>query len=165
LGGMGIIVLAVAVLPMLGVGGMQLYRAEIPGPVKDSKLTPRIRETAKALWYVYVALTLLCVALLWLAGMSLFDAISHAMSAISTGGFANYDASIGYFDSHAIELMTTIAMLIGGLNFSLHFSAWRNTSPGLYIRDPESRTFLIMVVAATVVVAGVLLLYNTYPNL
>lgn len=165
MGGMGIIVLAVAILPMLGVGGMQLYQAEIPGPVKNTKLTPRIRETAKALWYVYVALTLLCTALLWLAGMTLFDAISHAMSALSTGGFANYDASIGHYDSALIALMTTFAMLIGGLNFGLHFSAWRNTAPSVYWRDSEARTFLTMVVVATLVVGGVLWLYGTYGDI
>src|SRR5699024_1971079 len=127
---------------------MQMYRAEIPGPVKDAKLTPRIRETAKALWYVYVALTILGTSLLWFAGMSLFDAVSHTMSAISTGGFANYDASIGHFASTSIDLIITFIMLLGGINFGLHFSVWRNTAPWAYIRDPESRTFLIMVVAA-----------------
>ena len=99
LGGMGIIVLAVAVLPMLGVGGMQLYRAETPGPVKDTKLTPRITETAKALWYVYLAFTIACAVSYMVAGMDWFDALCHAFSTVAIGGFSTHDLSIGYFDS------------------------------------------------------------------
>ena len=103
LGGMGIIVLAVAILPMLGIGGMQLYRAEMPGPVKDSKLTPRITETAKALWYIYLTLTVVCALSYWIAGMNAFDALSHAFSTVAIGGFSTHDASLGYFSSAAIE--------------------------------------------------------------
>ena len=103
LGGMGIIVLAVAILPLLGIGGMQLYRAEAPGPIKDSKLTPRITETAKVLWYVYLALTIICALAYWIAGMSLFDAIGHSFSTISIGGFSTHDKSIGYFNSTLID--------------------------------------------------------------
>ena len=98
LGGMGIIVLAVAILPILGVGGMQLYRAETPGPVKDSKMTPRIADTAKHLWYIYLSLTTACSFAYWLAGMTFFDAICHAFSTIAIGGFSTHDASLGYFD-------------------------------------------------------------------
>lgn len=108
-GGMGIIVLAVAILPVLGIGGMQLYRAEIPGPVKDTKVTPRIAETAKALWYIYLSLTIACASAFWLAGMSLFDAICHSFSTIAIGGFSTHDASMGYFDSYAINLITVVS--------------------------------------------------------
>ncbi|HLQ84711.1 MAG TPA: TrkH family potassium uptake protein [Salinisphaeraceae bacterium] len=165
MGGMGIIVLAVAVMPMLGIGGMQLYRAETPGPVKDTKLTPRIRETAKALWYIYLALTLLCVLLFWSAGMSPFDAVSHGFSAIATGGFANYDASIGHFNSQAIELVTIFAMLLGSINFGLHFTAWRHADPSIYVRDPEARAYLVMVVIVSLFVALILLFSATYTQL
>ena len=108
-GGMGIIVLAVAILPMLGIGGMQLYRAETPGPVKDSKLTPRITETAKQLWYIYFTLTVTCALAYWFAGMSAFDAITHSFSTVAIGGFSTHDASLGYFNSAAIE---TIAIIL-----------------------------------------------------
>ncbi|MCE1184448.1 MAG: potassium transporter, partial [Rhodocyclales bacterium] len=97
LGGMGIVVLVVAILPALGIGGMQLYRAETPGPIKDAKLTPRIADTAKSLWYIYVGLTLLCALAYWWGGMSAFDAICHSFATISTGGFSTHDASMGHF--------------------------------------------------------------------
>ncbi|AWN14729.1 TrkH family potassium uptake protein [Salinisphaera sp. LB1] len=162
MGGMGIIVLAVAVLPMLGVGGMQLYRAETPGPIKDAKLTPRIRETAKALWYVYVSLTLFCALLFWAAGTTPFDAISDAFSSIATGGFSNHDLSLGYHDNPIIELAACVSMLIGAISFGMHFSIWRSANLLGYWRDSETRTFLIMVVAATAVTAIVLLVSGTY---
>ena len=142
LGGMGIIVLAVAILPILGVGGMQLYRAETPGPMKDSKMTPRIADTAKHLWYIYVALTSLCAFSYWLAGMDVFDAISHSFSTIAIGGFSTHDASIGYFDSAAINLVCVVFLLIAAANFSLHYAAVTNRSLKQYIRDPEFKTFL-----------------------
>jgi len=112
LGGMGIIVLAVAIMPMLGVGGMQLYRAETPGPHKDAKLTPRIAETAKALWYIYAGLTLACGVSYWMAGMSAFDAIGHSFSTVAIGGFSTHDHSIGYFQSSTIELIAVVFMLL-----------------------------------------------------
>ena len=121
LGGMGIIVLAVAILPMLGIGGMQLYRAETPGPVKDSKLTPRIKETALALWSIYLGLTVACAIAYWSAGMSAFDAICHSFSTIAIGGFSTHDASIGYFDSWLIEAIAIFFMVLAGINFGLHF--------------------------------------------
>ncbi len=142
LGGMGIIVLAVAILPMLGVGGMQLYKAEIPGPLKESKLTPRITETAKALWYVYLGMTILCALMYWLAGMTPFDAIAHSFSTVSIGGFSTHDASIGYFDSTAIELVAVVFMLLAGMNFTLHFLAWRSFSLRPYTQDSEVRAYL-----------------------
>ena len=125
LGGMGIIVLAVAIFPMLGIGGMQLYRTESPGPAKDNKLTPRITETAKALWYIYLSLTVACAIAYWGAGMTLFDAISHSFSTVAIGGFSTHDASIGYFASPLIESVAIIFMLLSGINFGLHFLVWR----------------------------------------
>jgi trk system potassium uptake protein TrkH len=118
LGGMGIIVLAVAILPLLGVGGMQLYRAETPGPMKDNKLTPRITETAKALWYLYLGLTILCALAYWIAGMTPFDAIAHSFSTVAIGGFSTHDASLGYFNNPFIELVAVFFMTVAGINFS-----------------------------------------------
>lgn len=159
LGGMGIIVLAVAVLPMLGVGGMQLYRAETPGPVKDTKLTPRITETAKALWYVYLGITIMCMIAYWLAGMDLFDAVAHSFSTVAIGGFSTHDASLAYFNSPVIELIAVIFMFIGGVNFSLHFLTWRNGRVSNYLLDPEFRAYATLLAALSVVV--VLYLYAT----
>lgn len=158
LGGMGVIVLAVAILPMLGIGGMQLYKAEIPGPMKESKLTPRIAETAKALWYVYLAITVACALAYWLAGMTLFDAICHSFSTVSTGGFSTHDASMAYWDNPLIDAVAVTFMLVGGINFALHFAAWRARSPGSYLRDPELRFFLgLMVVYVSLVSLGPLM--------
>ncbi|MDA0977181.1 MAG: potassium transporter, partial [Proteobacteria bacterium] len=156
LGGMGIIVLAVAVLPMLGVGGMQLYRAETPGPVKDSKLTPRIKETALALWAIYLGLTAICALAYWLAGMSGFDAICHSFSTVAIGGFSTHDASIGYFNSPLIESVAIFFMLLAGINFGLHFFAYKERSVLHYFRDEEVRFYLWILLTASVVVAGVL---------
>lgn len=142
LGGMGIIVLAVAVLPMLGVGGMQLFKAETPGPMKDNKLTPRIMHSARALWVVYVILTAACAATFYLLGMTPFDAICHAMSTLSTGGFSTHDASIGYYHSVTIEIAAMVFMLIGASNFALHYLAWDGRSLALYWRNTEFRAFL-----------------------
>ncbi|MEQ8952797.1 MAG: potassium transporter TrkG, partial [Gammaproteobacteria bacterium] len=125
LGGMGIIVLAMALLPMLGIGGMQLYRAESPGPIKDNKLVPRLAETAKALWYIYLTLTVVCALAYWLAGMDGFDAISHSFTTVAIGGFSTHDASLGYFDSPAIDSIAIVFMFIAGINFALHFTAWQ----------------------------------------
>lgn len=141
LGGMGIIVLAVAILPMLGVGGMQLYRAETPGPVKDTKLTPRIAETAKTLWYIYLGLTVTCAAAYWLAGMAVFDAIAHSFSTVAIGGYSTYDASIGHFDSSLISLICVVFMLLAAINFGMHFMAWRERTLMHYLSDPETRWF------------------------
>ena len=144
LGGMGIIVLAVAVLPMLGVGGMQLYRAETPGPVKDSKMTPRIADTAKHLWYIYVSLTAACTLAYWAAGMNWFDAICHAFSTIAIGGFSTYDASIGHFNSPLINIICVVFLLIAAVNFSLHYAAVANKNFRVYWRDPELKVFLFI---------------------
>ncbi len=164
LGGMGIIVLAVAVLPMLGVGGMQLYRAETPGPVKDTKLTPRITETAKALWYVYLAFTIACLLSYRLAGMGWFDALCHAFSTVAIGGFSPHDASIGYFDSTAVHLVAVLFMFLAGINFSLHFFAWRFVSVKHYTQDPEFRAYGLMLIAMAVLVIGALLRYGLYED-
>lgn len=144
LGGMGIIVLAVAILPMLGVGGMQLYRAETPGPMKDSKLAPRITETAKLLWYIYLTLTIACAVAYKVAGMTWFDAIGHSFSTVAIGGFSTHDSSIGYFDSAAVEVVAVVFMLLAGINFSLHFLAWRSKSLQCYLRDSEFRTYIFI---------------------
>jgi trk system potassium uptake protein TrkH len=161
LGGMGIIVLAVAVLPMLGIGGMQLYRAETPGPVKDSKLTPRIKETAKALWYIYLGLTLTCALGYWLAGMSVFDAIGHAYSTVAIGGFSTHDASMGYFNSTAIELVAVFFMLLSGMNFALHFLALREKSLAGYWRDSELKFYLLLLGGVIMITVLGLYLHGT----
>ncbi|APZ44370.1 TrkH family potassium uptake protein [Acidihalobacter ferrooxydans] len=161
LGGMGIIVLAVAVLPMLGVGGMQLYRAETPGPIKDAKLTPRIAETAKALWYIYLGLTVACAVAYWLSGMDPFDAISYSFATVSIGGFAPHDASMGYFDSPLIESVAIVFMLLAGANFGLHFYAIRRRSLRPYLEDSEFRTYATVLALLAVIVVGYLYL-NRY---
>jgi len=164
LGGMGIIVLAVAVLPMLGVGGMQLYRAETPGPVKDSKMTPRIAETAKALWYIYLALTSLCGLAYWAAGMSIFDAICHSFSTIAIGGFSTHDASMGHFDSTVINLICVFFLLISAVNFSLHYAAIIRPKRLIssYFKDPELRLFLAFQLGLVLLVFAVLFKENIY---
>lgn len=164
LGGMGIIVLAVAVLPMLGIGGMQLYRAETPGPMKDSKLTPRITETAKALWYIYLGLTIACILAYWAAGMTLFDAIGHAFSTIAIGGFSTHDASMGYFDSTLIEMIAVVFLLISGVNFALHFVAIRRRSVGIYLLDSEFRVYFAVLLLVALVASIMLYVTGTYSN-
>jgi trk system potassium uptake protein TrkH len=164
LGGMGIIVLAVAVLPMLGVGGMQLYRAETPGPIKDSKIAPRISETAKALWYIYLGLTIACALAYWFAGMNWFDAFSHSFSTVAIGGFSTHDASIGYFDSFEIELVAIFFMFLAGINFALHFSAFRSLNAKTYLSDPEFKVYATILISITVIVSVFLYLHNVYPN-
>ena len=163
-GGMGIIVLAVAVLPLLGVGGMQLYKAETPGPVKNEKLTPRITQTAKALWFVYLLMTIACTLALRLAGMSWFDAVFHAFSTLSLGGFSNYDASVGHYDSVAIELVLVFFMLVSALNFSRHFIAWQQKSLRTYARDVEAIAMLQLVGTGILVVSVYLWLNGVYPE-
>jgi trk system potassium uptake protein TrkH len=153
---MGIIVLAVAVLPMLGIGGMQLYRAEFPGPMKDNKLTPRITETAKALWYLYLGITIACALSYWAAGMPLFDAICHSFSTVAIGGFSTHDASIGYFANPRVEAVAIVFMVLAGINFSLHFFAWTRFNPRLYWRDWEVRMYLGALAGVAVVVCLIL---------
>ncbi len=162
LGGIGIIVVAVAILPMLGIGGMQLYRAEIPGPSKDSKLTPRITETAKALFSVYMLLTVACALAYYVAGMSGFDAICHAFSTVAIGGFSTHDASIGYFESDAILLICTLFMVISAINFGLHFLAWRRQQWSVYRKDSETRFFLGALSICTVITCLYLAYMGTF---
>jgi trk system potassium uptake protein TrkH len=156
-GGMGIIVLAVAIFPMLGIGGMQLYRTESPGPGKDNKLTPRITETAKALWYIYVSLTLACAIAYWVAGMTAFDAICHSFATVAIGGFSTHDASIGFFNSPAIEAVACIFMVLSGINFALHFLVWRRRNLLLYFADYELRTYFLVLLFVSLAVVGILL--------
>jgi len=164
LGGMGIIVLAVAVLPMLGIGGMQLYRAETPGPIKDNKLTPRITETAKALWYIYLGLTIACGLAYWLAGMSLFDAIGHSFSTVAIGGFSTHDASIGYFNNELIEMIAGFFMLLAGINFALHFTSLRLRSLKPYLFDVEFRVYLAILACASMISVFYLYFTNTFES-
>lgn len=164
IGGMGIVVLAVAILPLLGVGGMQLYRAEMPGPMKDSKLTPRITETAKALWYIYLSLTIICATAYYFAGMSGFDAVAHSFSTVAIGGFSTHDASIGYYNSPTIEMITLVFMLLAGVNFALHFLGWRHRSIKHYWADAELRTYISILFIISLVASGYLYFTNTYSD-
>jgi trk system potassium uptake protein TrkH len=164
IGGIGIIVLVVAVLPLLGVGGMQLYKAETPGPVKDEKLTPRITETAKALWFTYLAITVVGIVALRIAGMSWFDAICHGFSAIALGGFSTHDVSVGFFDSFAIELVLIAIMVVAAINFARHFMAFRTLSLQPYAKDSEGKAVLTVLGASVVIVSLLLWADGTYPT-
>jgi len=161
LGGIGIIVVAVAVLPMLGIGGMQLYRAETPGPSKDSKLTPRITETAKALFTVYLALTVLCALAYAAAGMSPFDAVCHAFSTLAIGGFSTHDASMGYFDSNTIYLISAFFMLVAALNIGLHYTAFYRRSLLGYVEDSEARFFAGAMAVCVLITCSYLIISET----
>jgi len=164
-GGMGLIVLAVAVMPMLGIGGMSVYRAEAPGPMKEEKMTPRLASTARSLWALYLGLTLACALAYWYAGMSPFDAISHSLATVSTGGFSTHDASLAWFNSPAVEMVAVVFMLLGAINFSVHFLAWRHMSLVGYFRDTEVRTFLLLVLGMIVVTSLSLWLSGQMPDL
>jgi trk system potassium uptake protein TrkH len=152
------------ILPLLGVGGMQLYKAETPGPMKETKLTPRITETAKGLWLIYAGITLACILAFRVAGMTWFDAVCHAFSTMGLGGFSTHDASFGYFDSPLIEAIAIIFMLIAGINFATHFLAWRERSPRPYRADPEAGTFVLITLASCVMIAGYLWLHGFYAD-
>ncbi len=165
LAGWGIIVLAVAILPILGVGGMQLYRAEMPGPLKDNKMRPRIAETAKTLWLIYVLLTVACALALWFAGMDAFDAIGHSFATIAIGGFSTHDASIGYFDSPTINTIIAIFLLISGCNYGLHFSLLSGRSIlKVYWRNLEFRMFIGVQFTLVVILTLVLWFHNVYSS-
>ena len=161
LGGMGIIVLAVAVLPLLGVGGMELYHAESSGIAKD-RLTPKLRNTAIALWKIYLSLTVLCALAYFFSGMSIFDAISHSFSTVAIGGFSTHDSSIGYFNSIPIEMIAMFFMFLAGINFSLHFVAWNNRSLVDYIKDSEFKTYAMVLLSASAIVIIALSLNSEY---
>jgi len=163
-GGLGIIVMALAVLPLLGVGGMQLYKAEVPGPIKDEKLAPRITETAKSLWMVYATLTGAAIVSLRLCGMSWFDAICHSFSVVGLGGFSTYDASIAHFNSPAVELVLILLMFIASLNFARHFIALRRLSLQPYSRDPECRAIFVILGVSVVFIAVLLTWHGVYPT-
>ncbi|MDA8260451.1 MAG: TrkH family potassium uptake protein [Betaproteobacteria bacterium] len=164
IGGMGVIVLAVAILPLLGVGGSQMYKSETPGPMKDTKLTPRIAETAKGLWLVYLCITIACILCYRLAGMNWLDAMMHAFSTIGLGGFSSHDASYGHWDSPAIEAVAIYFMLLAGINFGTHFLAWRRWSFVPYARDPEVGLYLLVVIGSVLGIAYFLLANQTYAS-
>jgi trk system potassium uptake protein TrkH len=164
IGGMGIIVLAVAILPLLGIGGRQLYKAETPGPMKDTALTPRITETARNLWLVYFSITLACIASLKLAGMNWLDAVCHAFAAMALGGFSTHDASIGYFNSPAIEIVLIVFMLLAAINFTTDFLVWREKDLRLYLRDTEAAATLMLILASCVGIALFLWWQGAYPS-
>ena len=164
IGGMGIIVLAIALLPVLGVGGRQIYMAETPGPMKDTRLTPRLAETAKGLWLIYVGLSLACFAAYKLAGMSWIDALMHVFTTMSTGGFSNHDASFGYFDSVPVEGVAIIFMLLAAINFGTHFLAFRSRSLTPYRHDLEMAWLLVVVLGSCVAIGSYLWLTGVYPD-
>ena len=164
LGGMGIIILAIAILPMLGVGGMQLYKAEIPGPMKESKLTPRIAETAKALWLIYLIFTVVCAALFYVAGMPWLEAIGHSFGTVATGGFAMYDASYGHYDDFWIDMIGAVFIFLCSVSFALHFAVWRGKTLAAYLVDPEFRFFVGLIVGYTVLVTAGLWAFGVYDN-
>lgn len=160
LGGMGIVILALAILPMLGVGGMQLYKAESTGPIKDNKISPRIAETAKSLWSIYLGLTVSCAFLYYVAGMNLFDAVAHSFSTIAIGGFSTHNLSIGYYNNSLIEIICIFFMLISAINFILHYMALSSKSLSCYFRDSEFITYMLIILGLILVFA----LYTTFSS-
>ena len=164
LGGMGLIVLAVAILPLLGIGGRQIFKAETPGPMKDAKMTPRITETAKGLWVVYGLISTACVIAYYLAGMTWFDAVVHMFSTMGLGGFSSHDASFGHWDSVAIEIVAITFMLIASINFGSHFLALRSKSIAPYRADPELAWCLGIILCSCVGIALYLDWMGIYPD-
>ena len=166
MGGMGLIVLAIAVMPLLGIGGGQIYKTEIPGAMGEQRLTPRIKETAQALWSIYLGLTILCALLYYLGGMSAFDAISHAMSTVAIGGFSTHNESIGYFNSSTIEIICIVFMLLSAFSFTLHYFAIYKRKPLKYFYDPEFRFFfsILLLVLAVSLFINSFTDYENSPN-
>lgn len=164
LGGMGIIVLAVAILPMLGVGGNQLYRAETPGPIKEDKITPRITETAKVIWVFYVGLVVLCSLAYWAAGMPIFDAVEESFGTISTGGFSIHNSSFAYYHSLIIDIIAIVFMFLGGANFALHYLAVTKGTLKAYWRDIEFRYYLALAFLGSLITIIVLAIYHVFPH-
>lgn len=164
LGGMGVIVLAVAILPLLGVGGSQLFKAETPTPMKDTKLTPRIAETAKGLWLVYFGLTLACALAYRWAGMEWLDAAMHAFTTLGLGGFSTHDDSYAYWNSPRIEAVAVVFMTLAAINFATHFLAWHRRSLRAYRVDPEVRAFLAVLAASVVGIAAYLFWAGAYAD-
>lgn len=164
LGGMGLIVLAVAILPLLGVGGRQLFTAESPGPIKETRLTPRMAQTAKRLWLVYLALAIACALGYALAGMSWGDAVIHTFTTLGLGSFSSHDTSYAYFNSPHIEAVAIVFMTLAGMNFATHFMALRRRSLSCYWQDVEIRWYLAVMYASVVGIAAWLWLAGTYPD-
>jgi len=164
LGGMGVLVLAVAILPLLGVGGSQIYRAETAGPLKESKLTPRIAETAKGLYWIYLSISVACFLTYHWAGMSWSDAFMHMCATMGLGGFSSHDQNFAYWNSPRIEMVAVVFMTLAGFNFSMHFLAWRRRSLRVYWRDPESKAYVGTLLVASLLVAGFLTWRGTYPD-
>lgn len=164
LGGMGLIVLAVAVLPLLGIGGRQMFKAEAPGPMKDSQLTPRMTHTAKGLWIVYTGITLACIASFKLAGMGWLDAFVHAFSVMGLGGFSTHDASFGYFNSPLLEGIAVVFMLVASLNFATHYLAVHGRTLKTYRNDPEARWVMLVLIGSVVGIAVYLYVLEVYPD-
>jgi trk system potassium uptake protein TrkH len=161
-GGLGIIVLAVAILPLLGVGGSQLFKAEFSGPLKDQKLTPRIADTARVLWGTYFGLSAACFVAYRLGGMSWTDAFLHMCSTVSLGGFSNYDASFGQFQSPLLEMIAVVFMMLSGISLLMYFTLWRARSVRPLLRNPEVVAFYMVILGAIVLIAGYLLWHDTY---
>jgi trk system potassium uptake protein len=162
LGGIGVVVAAIALLPMLGIGGMQLMRAETTGPAKSDKLRPRVIHTARALWRLYLLLTAGCAVAYWFAGMPVFDAVAHSLTTVSTGGYSTWDASLGYYDSPAIEAVAITFMLLGAVNFALHFRAYTELSLKAYSTSPEVRAFAATILLLSALIAYVLTSQGAY---
>lgn len=165
MGGMGLIVLAVAILPLLGVGGRQMFKAETPGPMKDTRLTPRIAETAKGLWLVYAGITLACASAYKLAGMTWLDAVMHAFTTIGLGGFSSHDASFAHWNSPLIESVAIFFMLIAGMNFATHFLVWREKTLSPYRHDPEAFLFITIILVSCLMLTLYLWIMGVYPDL
>jgi len=165
LGGMGIVVLAVAVLPMLGIGGMQLYQAEKAGPLRESKLTPRITETAKALWFIYLILTFACALCYWIAGMGFFDAIGESFGTISTGGFSMHNSSFAFYHSNAILIISILFMFLGGTSFALHFTAFQMRNIFTYWKDVEFRYYVSIISIVALFTFAIITGYRVYPTI
>ena len=164
IGGMGVVVLAVAILPLLGIGGRQMFKAETPGPMKESSLTPRIAETAKGLWKVYFLFTLVCGLAYWHAGMEPWDAVMHAFSTMGLGGFSSRDASLGHYGSLEIELVAIVFALISGINYATHYMAFAGFSLQAYRRDPEAPYFLGVLAASTVALTAYLMYFDVFAD-
>ncbi|EGR0593341.1 potassium transporter [Vibrio cholerae] len=166
MGGLGVVIFVVAVLPMLNVGGMRLLKAETPGPIKDDKLSPRINKTAHYLWGVYLTITVMCALAYYLAGMSVYDAIAHSFTTVSTGGFSTYDASMWHFESHLILMLSNIFMMLGAISFGLHFRVFRNGFAGLrlYASDEESRVFILTAIALSVILGWYIFSHSAYED-
>ncbi len=165
MGGMGVLILAVAILPLFNIGGMRLYKAEATGPVKDDKMAPRIAQNARMLFSVYLSLVFIFGAAFWVAGMNMFDALTHSFATIATGGFSNYDAGFGYFNSPMLEAIAVVGMIAGALNFGLLFMIWLGKDFSVLLSEQESKTFFGVLVVSIVLVTLTLKVHNYYPDL